>query len=65
MYVCVCHAINERDATKAACTGACRATDIHRHFGVKPQCGQCLAALRDLIAAAAPSGQNTQTLLHR
>ncbi len=49
MYVCICHALNDRDVEKAKCDGACRAGDIHRHYGVKVQCGRCLPMIRQLL----------------
>jgi bacterioferritin-associated ferredoxin len=50
MYVCVCHALKERDVQQVTCKGACKAQDVHRHFGVRPQCGRCMSMIRDMVS---------------
>lgn len=51
MYACICHALRERDVKEAISLGACRVSEIYRHFGVKPQCGRCLSTVRHLLVA--------------
>ncbi len=58
MYLCVCHALNER-AVKEACGalsggyagGTCTAASVYRHLGVKPQCGKCVRAVQETVRA--------------
>ncbi len=54
MYVCVCHAIRCRDVKEAAGQGACRAAEVFRRAGVRPQCGRCLPTMREMLDEAAP-----------
>ena len=49
MYVCLCHGINERDVAQAACNGACKAADVFRQHGVRPKCGRCVSAMRQMV----------------
>jgi bacterioferritin-associated ferredoxin len=49
MYVCVCHAIRCRDVKAAAGEGVCRATEVFRRAGVKPQCGRCVSTMKDML----------------
>ena len=48
MYVCVCHALNDRQI-KAACPGACHPVEVQKRLGVRPQCGRCLSTIRDIM----------------
>lgn len=41
MYICNCNGLNERQVDAAIGCGAKRWDDVHRHYGCKPQCGQC------------------------
>ena len=50
MYVCVCHALRGRDVEGASTQGISRVADVHRHFGVKVQCGRCLPCIRDMLS---------------
>lgn len=49
MYVCVCNALNDRQVRQALCDGACKASEIYRHFGVRPQCGRCVPAMQQMV----------------
>lgn len=51
MYVCVCHALNDRDVERAKCEGASRPDDIHKHCGVDVRCGRCLATIKKMLDA--------------
>lgn len=53
MYVCVCNALNDRDIKDAACRGACRAAEVHRQLGVRPQCGRCMSTIRQMLVVDA------------
>lgn len=49
MYVCICHGIKGRDVEAALAEGVRRPAELHRHFGVEPQCGRCMATIRDMV----------------
>lgn len=51
MYICNCNGITQRQVKAARDAGATKWTDVHTHFGCRPQCGSCgiemSACLRD------------------
>ncbi len=49
MYLCLCHAINERHVRDAADRGACCAKHVYKHLSVKPSCGKCVPYVEDLV----------------
>lgn len=49
MYVCLCHGIRCRDVRAARGEGVCRAGEIFRQLEIKPQCGRCMATIRDML----------------
>lgn len=49
MYVCVCHGIRCRDVKAAKGEGMCRPGEIFRQLEVKPQCGRCMATIREML----------------
>ncbi len=46
MIACLCHALSERDA---AARGAVWVTQMPRECGCRPDCGTCVAHLRELL----------------
>lgn len=56
MYVCLCHGLNDR-AVRAAIDegGAGSAAEVYRHYACKPQCGKCVATVRDMVRSAQPA----------
>lgn len=59
-WICLCHALNEtavNTAIAAAPESKLQPKHIHRHFGVKAQCGSCQPMMQAMIAAAQ---QNTK-----
>jgi bacterioferritin-associated ferredoxin len=49
MYVCICNAISDRQARSHTDSGACSVAAFYRSLGVKPKCGKCAPALRDML----------------
>lgn len=49
MYVCICNAISDRQARSHTDSGACSVAAFYRSLGVKPKCGKCVPALRDML----------------
>lgn len=50
MYVCVCHALNDKQVTKALENGARTPASVFRHFGCQVQCGKCVPTMRQMAA---------------
>ena len=49
MYICVCHAITDRDV-RAQAQGECSTVSmIYRSLGAKPKCGKCVPLVRQLL----------------
>ena len=44
MYVCVCHAVTDRQIREAAESGARTLKDLRRDLGVTRDCGRCASA---------------------
>jgi bacterioferritin-associated ferredoxin len=61
MYVCICHAITERQVVAAVREGACTLRDLSACLGVATGCGQCACQARELIAAHAPAAPLTRS----
>ncbi|MBK1644170.1 hypothetical protein CKO25_05780 [Thiocapsa imhoffii] len=53
MYVCICHAVTDRQITAAAARGITRLRDLKRDLGVPGNCGRCAQCARDLLRAGA------------
>lgn len=52
MYVCVCHAITDREVRAAVTEGAAQAEEVFHHFGVQVRCGRCVATMRSMMSLA-------------
>jgi bacterioferritin-associated ferredoxin len=64
MYVCLCHAISDREI-RACCAASpsCSVSQIYRSQGVAPKCGKCVGTVRALIAEARKVAENASTVL--
>ena len=49
MYICVCHALSESDITAAIDTGEKCEKDVFAAFGVRPECGQCVQKICQMM----------------
>ena len=50
MFVCLCHALTDRDICRAA--EACsRVAEVYRCYGCTPECGQCVPYVREAMRA--------------
>jgi len=45
MYVCVCHALTDRDVREAGTQGAMSHDQVFAHFGVQSRCGRCTGTM--------------------
>jgi len=50
MYVCICNAINDRQARSHTDSAGCSVAAFYRALGVKPKCGKCVPAIREMLA---------------
>ena len=59
MYVCICHALTDRDVRSAEVEGASSDAEVFRHFGVKPQCGRCVPSMRCMLGCRHPASEGS------
>ncbi len=55
MYLCICNAINDRQARSHTDSARCSVAAFYRALGVKPKCGKCVPAIREMLAAGRAS----------
>ncbi len=49
MYICVCHAVTDRQIREAAQAGARTLKDLRRELGVTRDCGRCASCAHDCL----------------
>lgn len=49
MYVCVCHAVTERDIDSAVAEGCCTLRQLREQLGFGSQCGRCTGCARAIL----------------
>lgn len=50
MYVCVCHAVTDKQIEYAVHQGSVKTVrDLQQQYGVGTQCGRCACEARDII----------------
>ncbi|MFO1385266.1 MAG: bacterioferritin-associated ferredoxin [Chitinivorax sp.] len=49
MYVCLCHAVTDRQIRDAVVNGCDSMRDLRNELGVATQCGRCACHARDLL----------------
>ena len=49
MYVCVCHAVTDKDICKAVDRGACSLFDVQNELPVGACCGRCEDTARSVV----------------
>jgi bacterioferritin-associated ferredoxin len=52
MYVCVCHAVTEKEILAAARRGVTRLADLRRELKVPGDCGRCAKHAKAVLAGA-------------
>jgi bacterioferritin-associated ferredoxin len=52
MYICICNAISDRSVRGCSANSV---ADVFRSHGARPQCGQCVPHLRQLLAEMMPA----------
>lgn len=46
MYVCICHALNDKKVKAALTNGASTPASVFRHYECQVQCGKCVPTMR-------------------
>ncbi len=49
MYVCICHAITEKDVKKAVSQGACTLSMLSEQTQLGTQCGNCRGFATEML----------------
>jgi bacterioferritin-associated ferredoxin len=62
MYVCVCHAVTDRDIAQAVADGARSMRDLHERTGVAGTCGRCAQCAHACLKEASAAEAKTITL---
>jgi bacterioferritin-associated ferredoxin len=62
MYVCVCHAVTDRDIAQAVANGARSMRDLRERTGVAGTCGRCAQCAHACLKEASAVETNTITL---
>ncbi len=65
MYVCVCHAVTDRDITHAAANGARTVRDLRDSLGVAISCGLCAQCAQACLKKAHAQPSSQVSLLRR
>ncbi|BDY06572.1 MULTISPECIES: (2Fe-2S)-binding protein [Ferrimonas] len=51
MYVCICHAVTEKQVRQAVDDGATDVKSLKQKLGVGSECGRCIQATLEVIQA--------------
>lgn len=49
MYVCICHAVTDKQLQEAISQGTNNLRDLRRQLGVVSSCGKCGCCVRDIL----------------
>lgn len=60
MFVCICHAVNEKAIQQAVSEGAQSVRDVRRSLNVGSQCGQCVRHAFEVIEQAKALAEDAQ-----
>jgi bacterioferritin-associated ferredoxin len=55
MYVCICHAVTDRDIKKAVANGTRTLSELKLQTGCSTSCGRCEESAREILATALPT----------
>ena len=56
MYICICNGLTDREARSKSNSSFYSVAEFYRAMGVKPKCGKCIPAVREILESAA--GEN-------
>ncbi len=52
MYICICNGLTDREARSQSNSSFCSVTEFYRALGIKPKCGKCIPAVREILESA-------------
>lgn len=52
MYVCICHAVNDKQIKEAVGAGATSMRDLAKQLSVGTKCGKCVCDAKELLPSA-------------
>ncbi len=61
MYVCICNAITDRQARAHTDSSSCSVAAFYRALGVKPKCGKCVPAVRQMLDSVSSDSRSENT----
>lgn len=64
MYVCICHAVTDKDIERAVDDGARRLRDLSRALSVATRCGRCAVCAHDCLKKALAREASTCPVRH-
>ena len=64
MFVCICHAVNEKAIQQAVAEGAQNVRDVRRSLNVGSQCGQCVRQAHEVIEQARQTAEVNQAAFY-
>ncbi|PWC85815.1 (2Fe-2S)-binding protein [Azospirillum sp. TSH100] len=50
MYICICHALNDKKVKAAFDQGATTPASVFRHHNCQVQCGKCVSTMRSMAS---------------
>ncbi|MGH8452954.1 MAG: (2Fe-2S)-binding protein [Nevskiales bacterium] len=60
MYVCLCHAVTDRQIKQVVRDGVCSLRQVQLCLRVGTNCGKCISATREIIDAAKAEPRDQQ-----
>lgn len=65
MYVCVCHAVTDRDIKRAAANGARSVRDLRETLDVTKSCGRCAQCAHACLKEACSAQSVSQPMFRK
>lgn len=50
MYVCICHALREKDVRHAVDEGHTTLAGVYKKLGCRPRCGKCVGYMAEVVS---------------
>ncbi len=61
MYICICHALKERDVRNVLSEGDVSLSGVYKKLGCRPRCGKCLGMMAEIVASHCPNENATSS----
>jgi bacterioferritin-associated ferredoxin len=60
MYICICHALSEKDIDAEKARGAKNEEQVFSQLGLRPQCGSCIGVICSRLGAPKENEMHTK-----